>query len=77
MPVYWVLPGRLRVLSLQAERPLTPSIPLLIRGFGSLATHLRKRYLLILFVAQVARATKQRTTRLRVERSITQSDRHA
>src|SRR6516225_6243705 len=34
MPVYRVLPERLRVLSLQAERPLTPSIPLLIRGFG-------------------------------------------
>jgi len=34
MPVYWVLPERLRVLSVQAERPLRPSGPLLICGFG-------------------------------------------
>ena len=34
MPVYCVLPERLLVLSVQAERPLWPSGPLLIRGFG-------------------------------------------
>ena len=34
MPVDWVLPERLRVLSVQAERPLRRSGPLLIRGFG-------------------------------------------
>jgi hypothetical protein len=34
MPVYRVLPERLGVLSVQAECPLRPSGPLLIRGFG-------------------------------------------
>jgi hypothetical protein len=34
MPVQWVRPERLRVLSVQAERPRRPSGPLLIRGFG-------------------------------------------
>jgi hypothetical protein len=34
MPVYWVLPERLRMLSVQAECLLRPSGPLLIRGFG-------------------------------------------
>ena len=34
MSVYCMLPERLRVLSVQAERSLRPSGPLLIRGFG-------------------------------------------